>query len=295
MLVRPAPGRSVCCAHHQEIPVSDRVTIQMTDGVADVRLNRPEKMNALDQAMFRGLSEAAAQLADDRSLRAVVLSGEGRAFCAGLDMASFAAMASDAGGAGEKQRADGGGLLAKGGDGPANFAQSAGWAWRELAVPVIAAVHGVAFGGGLQVALGADLRVVAPDARLSVLEIKWGLVPDMSGTQTLRHLVRDDIARDLTFTGRIVSGVEAVEIGLATRAHDDPHTIALEMAREIAQKSPDAIRAGKRLLNEARVVPVEEGLRLEARLQAGLIGRRNQVEAIRSNMEKRPPRFSDPE
>ncbi|MBW2230806.1 MAG: crotonase/enoyl-CoA hydratase family protein [Deltaproteobacteria bacterium] len=281
--------------------MSDRVTIDIQDGVADVRLNRPEKMNALDQAMFRGLAEAAAQLADDRSVRAVVLSGEGRAFCAGLDMASFAAMAGDAPASGaeraeEKKRpADAGGLLAKGGDGPANFAQAAGWAWRELPVPVIAAVHGVAYGGGLQVALGADIRVVAPDARLSVLEIKWGLVPDMSGTQTLRHLVRDDIARDLTFTGRVVSGQEAVEIGLATRVHDDPRTLALEMAREIAQKSPDAIRAGKQLLGEARTISVEDGLRLEARLQAGLIGQPNQVEAIRANMEKRAPNFADPE
>jgi enoyl-CoA hydratase/carnithine racemase len=273
--------------------VSDRVTIDIQDGVADVRLNRPEKMNAIDQPMFRGLAEAAAQLADDHSVRAVVLSGEGRAFCAGLDMASFAAM--DSGASDEKRPADGGGLLAKGGDGPANFAQTAGWAWRELEVPVIAAVHGVAYGGGLQIALGADIRVVAPDTRLSVMEIKWGLIPDMSGTQTLRHLVRDDIARDLTFTGRVVSGEEALEIGLATRVHDDPRTIALEMAREISQKSPQAIRAGKHLLNEARLVTVEEGLRLEARLQAGLIGKPNQVEAIRANMEKRAPSFSDPE
>jgi len=196
---------------------------------------------------------------------------------------------------GQRRKADGGGLLAKGSTSPANFAQSAAWAWHELPVPVIAAVHGVAYGGGIQVALGADIRIVAPDARLSVLEIKWGLVPDMAGPQLLRHLVRDDIARELTYTGRIISGEEAVQIGLATRAHDDPRDIAIEMAREIASKSPDAIRSGKRLLNETRLLGVEEGLRLEARLQAGLIGQPNQVEAIRANMEKRAPRFSDPE
>ena len=171
--------------------MSDRVEISMIgDGIADVRLNRADKMNALDQAMFQGLIEAARKLASDPKVRVAVLSGNGRAFCAGLDMASFAAMAGD----GERKKADNGedrarDILQKT-DSPANFAQLAGWAWRELPVPVIAAIHGVAYGGGLQVALGADMRVVAPDARMSVMEIKWGLIPDMSGTQTLRHLVR---------------------------------------------------------------------------------------------------------
>jgi enoyl-CoA hydratase/carnithine racemase len=272
--------------------VSDRVTIDLEDGVADVRLNRADKMNAIDQAMFAGLIEAGNELAENRSVRAVVLSGEGRAFCAGLDMASFAAMA----GEGEREKkADAGGLLAKRGQSPANFAQQAGWVWRELPVPVIAAVHGVAYGGGLQIALGADIRIIAPDARMSVMEIKWGLIPDMSGTQTLRHLVRDDIARELTYTGRVVSGEEAVRLGLATQVHDDPRAIAKEMAREIASKSPSAIRAGKVLLNETRLLPIDEGLRLEARLQAGLIGKPNQIESVKANMEKRAPRFGDPE
>jgi enoyl-CoA hydratase/carnithine racemase len=176
---------------------------------------------------------------------------------------------------------------------PANFAQQAAYVWKALAVPVIAAVHGVAYGGGLQIALAADVRFVAPDAKLSIMEIKWGLIPDMSGTQTLRHLVRLDVAKELTFSGRIVSGTEACALGLATRVSETPREAALALAREIAGKSPDAIRAGKRLLNSAGTVSVADGLRLEEELQLSLIGRPNQVEAVQANLEKREPRFSD--
>jgi len=256
-------------------------------GVADVRLNRPEKMNALDAAMFEGIAETGKALANDRSLRAVVLSGEGRAFCAGLDFASFMAMA----GRDRPTR----NLLDRADGGAANYAQQAAWAWAELPVPVIAAVHGVAFGGGLQIALGADIRYVTPDAQLSVMEIKWGLIPDMSGTQTLRRLVRLDVAKELTFTGRIVSGTEAVALGLATHVSSNPLQEALELAREIAGKSPNAIRVGKQLLNRAGVISVEEGLRLEESLQLGLIGKPNQVEAVQANLQRRVPRFSDPD
>jgi len=270
--------------------MSDRVIVSVQDGVADVRLNRPEKMNAIDVPMFQALTEAGRALARDRTVRAVVLSGEGRAFCAGLDMGSFQAMAGGgAAGAGPN-------LLARdGSESPANFAQLAGWVWTEVPVPVIAAVHGVAYGGGLQIALGADLRLVAPDARLSVMEIKWGLVPDMSGTQTLRRLVRLDVAKELTFTGRVVDGAEAVALGLATRVEADPRAAALALARDIAARSPDAIRAGKQLLDASGLVPVAEGLALEERLQRGLIGRPNQIEAVKANLEKRAPRFADPE
>ncbi|MEE9607923.1 MAG: crotonase/enoyl-CoA hydratase family protein [Myxococcota bacterium] len=268
--------------------MSDRVAISVDAGVADVRLNRPEKLNALDMAMFQGLVEAGRTLAADRALRAVVLSGEGRAFCAGLDVRSFQAMA-------DGPREGGGpSLLERSGESPANFAQQAAYAWMDLPVPVIAAVHGVAFGGGLQIALGADIRLVAPDARLSVMEVKWGLIPDMTGSQTLRRLVRLDVAKELTWSGRIVSGAEAVELGLATRASDAPREAALELARRIAARSPDAVRAGKRLLNDSGLVGLEEGLRLEAKLQASLIGTPNQLEAVRANVEKRDPRFSDP-
>ena len=267
--------------------MADRVTLVMENGVADVRLNRPDKLNALDQAMFEALVETGRALSTDRALRAVVLSGEGRSFCAGLDFASFMAMAG-------RENTAGPSLLTRTDDSPANFAQRAAWVWTEIPVPVIAAVHGVAFGGGLQIALAADIRIAAPDAQLSVMEIKWGLIPDMSGTQTLRRLVRLDVAKDLTFTGRVVSGSEAAELGLVTRVADVPRAAALAMARAIAEKSPDAIRAGKRLLDQSVRLSVEDGLHLEERTQLNLIGSANQLEAVQANMQKRAPDFRDP-
>jgi enoyl-CoA hydratase/carnithine racemase len=262
--------------------MSERVRVSIHDGIADVTLNRPEKLNALDGAMFDALVEAGRSLAGDRALRAVVLSGAGRAFCAGLDVSSFL------GGGGRDP-------FARGPESPANAAQRAAWVWTEVPVPVIAAVHGACFGGGLQIALAADVRFVAPDAALSVMEIKWGLVPDMSGSQTLRRLVRLDVAKELTFSGRVVSGTEAALLGLATHVSDTPREAALELARQIAARSPDAVRAGKQLLDRAGVVSVEEGLRLEEDLQRGLLGAPNQIEAVRANAEKRDPRFRDPE
>ncbi len=261
--------------------MQDRVTVSLAHGIADVRLNRPDKMNALDSAMFKALVETGRELRTQRGLRAVVLSGEGRAFCAGLDVASFMG-----GGAGRS-------MFERSAESPANFAQRAAWIWTELPVPVIAAVHGVAFGGGLQIALAADIRFVAPDARLSVMEIKWGLIPDMSASQTLRRLVRLDVAKDLTFTGRIVSGSEAAALGLATHVTATPREAALELAREIASKSPSAIRAGKQLLDASALVDVEAGLRLEERLQSTLLGKPDQIEAVRANAEKREARFTD--
>jgi enoyl-CoA hydratase/carnithine racemase len=263
-----------------------RVAVDMDDGVADVRLDRPDKLNALDAAMFQALAETGSGLASETSLRAVVLSGAGRGFCAGLDVGSLGAFGKGAGG-GPK-------LLERPDGRIATHAQLAAHVWSELPVPVIAAVHGVCFGGGLQIALAADIRLVTPDARLSVMEIKWGLIPDMTGSQTLRRLVRLDVAKELTFTGRIISGSEAVELGLATRVSDDPRAEALEMARGIASRSPDAIRAGKHLLDESALVDLETGLRLEAELQARLIGSANQIETVKANLEKRAPNFHDP-
>jgi enoyl-CoA hydratase/carnithine racemase len=259
--------------------MQDRVTVTLAQGVADVRLNRPDKLNALDGAMFDALVEAGRGLAGERGLRAVVLSGEGRAFCAGLDVARFL------GGGGRS-------LFERSPESPANHAQRAAWIWTELPVPVIAAVHGAAFGGGLQIALAADIRFVAPDARLSVMEIKWGLIPDMSGSQTLRRLVRLDVAKELTFTGRIVSGTEAAALGLATHVSDTPREAALELAREIATKSPSAIRAGKLLIDTSGRLDLEAGLRLEEELQSTLLGQPDQIEAVRANAEKREPKFS---
>src|SRR3954454_23783343 len=224
--------------------MSDRVSCTITGGVADVRLNRPDKLNALDGPMIRAILEVGEALASDRSVRAVVLSGEGRGFCAGLDFGSFESMA-DA----PAERAPVGDLLDAPERGIANRAQQMAWLWHELDAPVIAAVHGVAIEGGLQIALGADIRIVAPDARLAVLEIKWGLVPDMTGTQMLPRLVGLDVAKELTFTGRMVSGEEALSLGLATKVSATPLEDAMALAEQIAGKSPDAIAGAKKLLN----------------------------------------------
>lgn len=265
-----------------------RIEITMEDGVADVRLVRTDKMNALDHAMFDALVEAGEKLKADPKVRAVVLSGEGRAFCAGLDMGNFAQMAKGPG-----QSTVARDLLPRT-NGPANRPQYAVWVWREMPVPVIAAVHGVAFGGGFQLALGADMRYVTPDVKMSVMEIKWGLVPDMAGTQIMRHLAREDIVRELTYTGRVFTGEEAFSMGLATRVVADPRAEALAVAREIASKSPDAIRASKRILNDATIVSPLEGLTQESVEQKKLIGSPNQIEAVMANVEKRAPRFADP-
>jgi enoyl-CoA hydratase/carnithine racemase len=271
--------------------MSDRVTVEIDAGVADVRMVRTDKMNALDDAMFEALVAAGERLKAEPGVRAVVLSGEGRAFCAGLDMGNFGRMAQGPA-AGERGPSSRGGLDDRT-HGIANRAQYAAWVWRDVPVPVIAAVHGVAFGGGLQVALGADMRFVAPDARLAVLEIKWGLVPDMAGTQLMRHLVREDIVRELTFTGRVFSGEEAFAMGLATRVCADPRAEALAVARDIAGRNPDAIRAAKRLLNAAPTSDPAAGLLAESREQIALIGSPNQVEAVMANLQRRPPAFVD--
>ena len=264
--------------------MSERVQLTIDNHVATVRMSRPEKRNALDADMFDGLIRMGKRIMADNSVRAVVLHGEGKAFSAGLDFASFL-------GAPDLMQK----LLARGEESPANMAQRAGWIWQEVNVPVIAAVHGFAFGGGLQIALGADLRYVTADAQFSVMEIKWGLIPDMSITQTLLRLVPIDVAKELTFTGRIVSGDEAVELGLATKVSDDPLADALETARLIATKSPHAIRAGKTLLRDAPGMSRADALKLETALQVGLLGSPNQTEAVQANMMKRTPSFKDPE
>ncbi|HEY3694988.1 crotonase/enoyl-CoA hydratase family protein [Phenylobacterium sp.] len=266
--------------------MNDRVSVEVKEGVADVRLVRTDKMNAIDEAMFSALIAAGERLKADRSVRAVVLSGDGRAFCAGLDMGRFRDMERGAERGGERL----GGERTPGG---ANPSQQAVMVWREMPAPVIAAVHGVAFGGGLQLALGADLRFVAADARLSVLEIKWGLVPDMGGIALLRGLLRDDVARELTWSGRIVSGDEALALGLATRVCADPRAEALVFAAEIAARSPDAIRAGKRLFNAAFDASQHDLLLAESLAQTALIGGPNQVEAVTAALENRAPRFAD--
>ena len=267
-----------------------RVTVTITDGVADVRLNRPDKRNALDNAMFGGLITAGERLKTEPGVRAVVLSGEGPDFCAGLDFGAFQAMRD-----GERLSLQVDLPPSTPAQGPARATgQRAAHVWAELPVPVIAAVTGNALGGGLQIALGADIRIVAPDARMSVLEIRWGLIPDMTGSQLLPELVGRDVAKELTVSGRIVSGTEAVALGLATRTDPDPRTAALELARGIAARSPHAIRAAKRLLDLAGRVDLAAGFAAEQKEIGALIGSSNQVEAVAAEFGKRPPDFADP-
>ena len=261
------------------------------DHVTEIRLDRPEKRNAINGEMMEGLRHAVAEVAADPSCRVVIVHGSGRSFCAGLDMANFAEMAGGrlSGDTDSVREA-----LADRSPQGANRAQQVGWAWRELPVPVIAAVHGHALGGGLHIALGADIRIVAPDAALGFVEITWGLLPDMSGTQTLRRLVGADRAKELILTGRRFSGTEALELGLATEVTDDPLERARDLARVIAGRSPEAVRATKAVIDASAELDVADGLELEASLSAALLGSENQLEAVTAQLESREPTFTDP-
>lgn len=268
------------------------------DGIADVRLNRPDKRNALDGAMFAGIAEAGEQLKSEARVRVVVLSGEGASFCAGLDFSSFQSMA-DGGGAGGADAAEGaGGRQGNPGTptagGITHLGQQTAWVWQELAVPVIAAVHGHALGGGIQIALGADIRFVHPDTKLSVREVHWGLVPDMTGTLFLSRLVGTDVAKELTFTARIFSGTEAGEFGLATHVTETPREDAFELARDIAQRSPEAVRGSKELFNRLANAGAAEQFAEERRVIGALVGSPNQIETVMANFENRPAAYADP-
>jgi enoyl-CoA hydratase/carnithine racemase len=275
---------------------TDRVSITITDGVADVRLNRPDKRNALDNEMFLAIARAGEQLKSEPGVRAVVLSGVGPSFCAGLDFSSFQSMAGGSRETASEPAADA--MTAEGSPGTmapgriTHLGQQVAWVWQEVPVPVIAAVHGHALGGGIQIALGADIRIVHPDTKLSVREVHWGLVPDMTGTQVLSRLVRPDVAKELTFTARVFSGTEAFQLGLATRLSDTPLDDALAMAREIAGRSPDAVRGAKELFNRIANAGAAEQFAEERRVIGSLIGTPNQVEAVMSNFENRLAQYA---
>jgi enoyl-CoA hydratase/carnithine racemase len=260
--------------------MKDRVSITMLEGgIADVRLIRTDKMNALDQGMFDGIVETIATLDTMPGLRVVILSGEGKAFCAGLDMASMA------GGSGND--------LSARVHGDANTPQQVAWGWRKLSVPVIAAVHGVAFGGGFQIMSGADIRIAHPGTRCAIMELKWGLVPDMAGFPLWRTMVRDDILRELTYTNREFSGTEAHALGFVSHLADDPYAKAMDLAQEIAGKNPHAIRGAKRLCNAIGHMSDADLLLLETKEQMKLIRKPNQMEAVTATMQKRTPVFAD--
>jgi enoyl-CoA hydratase/carnithine racemase len=264
----------------------DRVTIAIEDGVADVRMNRADKRNALDNAMFTSLAAAGDYLKTLPELRAVVLSGDGASFCAGLDFGSFQAMAQGSSGQGGSVNA---GAMADGRI--THLAQQVCWVWQEVPVPVIAAVHGHALGGGMQIALGADIRIVHPDTQLSVREVHWGLIPDMTGTLMLSRLVRPDIVKDLVFSARVFSGAEGFELGVVTRLSKTPQAEAMDLAQEIAGRSPDAVRGAKKLINLMANDGAAQQFAAEREVIGKLIGGPNQVEAVMSHFEKRSPKF----
>ena len=263
--------------------MDDVVTLTMDGPVAEVALNRPDRHNAVNLDMFRDLARLGEEIRAQTAIRAVVLRGAGANFCSGIDTTLFTA------------NPDPAALISRILEVPpgetANMFQKPCTVWQEMDIPVIAALSGVAYGAGLQIALGADIRLAAPDTRLSVMEIKWGLIPDMGITTTLPRLMRADIARELLFTGRVVEANEAAQIGLVTRVCDDPLEQARAMAHAIAARNPDAIRRNKRLLNEAWTASRAQALRLEAELQAQVIGQPNQIEAVMATMQKRAPQF----
>lgn len=253
-----------------------RVSTEVIDHVAHVTLTRGDKMNALDPEMVAALIAAGEEIGAREDLRAVVLSGEGRAFCAGLDVASFGALAG----------ADPEAAVMPRTHGDTNDYQRVALVWHDLPVPVIAALHGTCFGGGLQIALGADIRVAAPDTKLAVMEMKWGLVPDMGGMLLLPRLIRSDLMRRLVWTAEVFDGTQAADWGLVTELAEDPLARARELAADIAGRSPSAVRAAKRLMAVAESADRESVLLEESREQAALIGRPDQMAAIAANMGK---------
>lgn len=261
----------------------ERVKIIKHGAIAEVILNRPDKMNALDIDMFNAIIDAGHQVSNDKTVRAVILRGEGKGFCAGLDLANFS----------PDPNAEINQDLNPRTHGIANKWQAAAWVWRECPVPVIAAVHGIAYGGGLQILSGADIKYVHTDTKLSIMEMKWGIIPDMGGTQLWRHNIREDIIKELTFTHRVFSGEEAVEYGFATFLSDNPTGSAMKLATQIANQNPSAIVKAKKLINASHYLSAEEGLQMESREQQEIIRKENQLEAVFSKMQKRVAKFED--
>ena len=264
--------------------MEERIKFNIEDHIAHVSLNRPDKMNALDEGMLQAIITIGEQLDKDPSVRCVVLSGEGKAFCAGIDLTTFD-LSEDSPKLSE--------LLEERTHGIANKWQQVVWTWRELAVPVIAAAHGVVFGGGLQIMMGADIKYVHPDTKLSIMEMKWGIIPDMAGPTLMRHSVRDDILRELTYTNRIFSGEEAVQFGFATHLSATPLEDAMRLAKEIASKNPTAIVKAKKLFNAVPYLNPEEALLMESKEQKEIVDTKNQREAVFSSLQKRKGEFEN--
>jgi enoyl-CoA hydratase/carnithine racemase len=273
---------------------NDRVKVSIEGGIADVRLDRADKRNALDPAMFDAIARAGKDLVSNKEIRAVVLSGSGASFCAGLDFASFQSMANGGSSSSETKSNSGENAGAMQPGAITHLAQQICWVWQEVPVPVIAAIQGHALGGGMQLALGADIRIAHPDTQFAMREVHWGLIPDMTGTLMLSRLVRDDVAKDLVFSARVISGTEAHQLGVVTRLTDSPLEVAMQIASEIAERSPDAVRGAKALINRLSNAGAAEHFAEERKIIYSLIGKPNQVEAVMSNFEKRPASFVSP-
>ena len=264
--------------------MSDRVTITQEDQVAIVTLSRPEKRNALDLEMIEAIVAAGQELAKRKDIRAVVLTGDGEAFCAGLDLAAMPLIAQAA-------MSDGG--FTQRTHGNSNLFQAVAMVWAELPQPVIAAVHGFSFGGGFQLMLGADIRIADPNTKFSVMEGRWGLVPDMGGMVLMRRLAREDVIRKITYTAQVFSSDDALAWGFVTELSAAPLEAAKALAQEIAGKSPDAVRSAKKLISDTELTGWHETLIEESKAQEALVGQKNQMEAVMAGMQKRPAKYSD--
>lgn len=271
--------------------INDRIELTVENHIAHVKLSRADKMNALDNKMFDAIPMVGELIRQDSSIRVVVISGDGGNFCAGLDKSNFASILEKKGVSLEDDEPAM--VLADRTHGISNALQYVVWMWRELPMPVIAAIDGFALGGGLQIALGADFRYAAANSKFSILEMRWGIVPDMGSTQIMRHLVRDDVVRELTYTAKIFSAQEAKEWGFITDIVESPLEHAMAVAEQISLKNPDAIRASKKILEASHYQTAEEGLLMESAEQDKIMGTPNQIEAVMAELQKRKPDFVD--
>jgi enoyl-CoA hydratase/carnithine racemase len=253
-----------------------RIALEIKDQIAFVTLNRADKLNALDMPMFEAIVNTTKQLKKDKAIRAIILSGDGPAFCSGLDVKSMF-----------KNPLTAVKLLIKPGARASNLAQDVSFLWRDVPVPVIAVTHGKCWGGGFQIALGADFRYSTPDCEFSIMESRWGLIPDMAGTIALRELASIDVIKELAMTARIFKGDEAKQLGLVTHVFDDPMTEAIKFVDEIKKRSPDAIANTKLLFNKTWLSTIRQALNWETKLQKRLIGRYNQRAAISQGTAKK--------
>ncbi|MEO0368228.1 MAG: crotonase/enoyl-CoA hydratase family protein [Pseudomonadota bacterium] len=271
--------------------INDRIKLDVSDNIARVTLARSEKMNALDPAMFEAIPMVGEKLRNDKSIRVVILDAEGDNFCSGLDKSSIAGLMNPGGSAGDgKVNVS---KLETRTQGIANDPQFAAWMWRELPMPILVAINGITFGGGLQIALGGDMRYASAGSTFSILEMKWGIVPDMSSSQVMRHLIPDDVIRELTYTARIFTAEDALRWGFITAIVDDPLEHAYSVANEIVVRNPHAVRAAKQILDKANYQTQAEGLLFESTTQDQILGTPNQIEAVMSQMERRAPNYED--